>query len=172
MQCVKGNCQRELEKGSFWLFTEGNNCGWNLLKLAPDCGRIQLKACVGCMRTRHFISLRSSVTYSGYRAKSAIEIFAWLKKERELQLQNIEKQHQSVWNPWMFNSLPVEIFSPTPPSHCFKGHWESDSAYLLNLTWPINHQPQAFSHRLRWGGLCAISWKRLSLQPCQTFFFY
>lgn len=88
-----------------------------------------------------------------------------------MQLQNTEKQPQSVSNPWIFHSLPVENFSPTPPSHGFKGHWESDTAYLpSHLTWPINHQPQAFSHRLRWGGLCAISWKRLTPQPCQTFF--
>lgn len=42
---------------------------------------------------------------------------------------------------------------------CSKGHWESDSALTKP---PINHKPRAFSCRVELGGLCAISWKRLT----------
>ena len=140
------------------------------------------------MRTRHFTSPRSSITYCGSRHNSSIKRERAREREREteregerkregkqreLRLWNTQTQSESVSNPWIFHSLPVENFSPTPPSRCFKGHWESDTAYLpSHLTWPINHQPRAFSHRPRWGWLCAISWKRLTPQPCQTFFFF
>lgn len=152
--------------------------------MAPDCGRKRLKAGVGCTRTRHFISQGGSITC---RNNSGIEIFSgvWKKKkerqkggkrgrERKMRLRNIKKQPESVWKPWIFYSPLVNNFGPTPPSHCSKGHWESDTVYLQShLTQPINHQPQAFSHRPRWGGLCAISWKRLtpSAMADLSFFF-
>lgn len=88
-------------------------------------------------------------------------------------MRNVKKEPESVWKPCIFYSPLVNNFGPTPPSRCSKGHWESDTVYLQShLTQPINHQPWAFSHRPRWGGLCAISWKRLTPSAMADLFFF
>lgn len=64
-----------------------------------------------------------------------------------MQLQNTEKQLQSVSKPWIFHSLQVESFQSHTTITLLLKVTENPTVKTYQASWPgpINHQPWAFS---------------------------